>query len=105
MTASPTPIATASPTPVPTAETYSALQTHVVDGVETTLALFDGNRWQEVQKYISLTNHIWSNLYLLANPGKYAALPADIRSALVNNLCRCGTHQRIVRAVQRAAKA
>jgi len=30
---------------------------------------------------------------------------ADIRSALRGNLCRCGTHQRILRAVHRAAKA
>ncbi|HXB27199.1 MAG TPA: (2Fe-2S)-binding protein [Gemmatimonadaceae bacterium] len=28
---------------------------------------------------------------------------ADIRQALAHNLCRCGTHVRIVRAVQRAA--
>ena len=28
---------------------------------------------------------------------------ADIKDALANNLCRCGTHLRIVRAVQRAA--
>ena len=28
---------------------------------------------------------------------------ADIKQALANNLCRCGTHARIVRAVQRAA--
>jgi nicotinate dehydrogenase subunit A len=28
----------------------------------------------------------------------------QIRSALVGNLCRCGTHNRIVRAIQRAAK-
>ena len=30
---------------------------------------------------------------------------ADIRQALANNLCRCGTHARIVRAVKRAASA
>jgi nicotinate dehydrogenase subunit A len=29
---------------------------------------------------------------------------AEIRTALAGNLCRCGTHNRIVRAVQRAAK-
>ncbi len=29
----------------------------------------------------------------------------EIRDALAGNLCRCGTHQRIVAAVQRAAKA
>ena len=28
---------------------------------------------------------------------------ADIRNALAENLCRCGTHARIVRAVKRAA--
>jgi nicotinate dehydrogenase subunit A len=30
---------------------------------------------------------------------------ADIKNALANNLCRCGTHARIVRAVKRAAAA
>jgi nicotinate dehydrogenase subunit A len=30
---------------------------------------------------------------------------ADIKNALANNLCRCGTHARIVRAVKRAARA
>jgi nicotinate dehydrogenase subunit A len=30
---------------------------------------------------------------------------AQIRQALARNLCRCGTHTRIVRAVQRAARA
>ncbi|MSP97295.1 MAG: hypothetical protein EXR29_08750, partial [Betaproteobacteria bacterium] len=29
---------------------------------------------------------------------------ADIRRALDGNLCRCGTHLRIVRAVKRAAE-
>jgi nicotinate dehydrogenase subunit A len=29
---------------------------------------------------------------------------ADVRAALAGNLCRCGTHNRIVRAVLRAAK-
>jgi nicotinate dehydrogenase subunit A len=37
-------------------------------------------------------------LYQNANPSD-----ADIRTALAGNLCRCGTHVRIVRAVQRVA--
>ena len=36
-----------------------------------------------------------------ANP---KASETEIRSALKGNLCRCGTHQRILRAIQRAAK-
>jgi nicotinate dehydrogenase subunit A len=34
------------------------------------------------------------------NPGE-----AEIRAALDRNLCRCGTHTRIVRAIQCAARA
>ncbi len=37
-----------------------------------------------------------------ANP---RATDAEIRSALKGNLCRCGTHHRILRAIQRAALA
>ena len=29
----------------------------------------------------------------------------DVRAALAGNLCRCGTHNRIIRAVLRAAQA
>lgn len=32
------------------------------------------------------------------------ATESEIRTALKGNLCRCGTHQRILRAIQRAAK-
>ena len=35
-----------------------------------------------------------------ANP---RASDAEIREALARNLCRCGTHQRILRAIRRAA--
>jgi nicotinate dehydrogenase subunit A len=38
---------------------------------------------------------------LEASPG---ATPAEIRKALEPNLCRCGTHMRILRAVGRAAQ-
>jgi len=37
-----------------------------------------------------------------ANPG---AGDAEIRAALKGNLCRCGTHHRILRAIRRAAGA
>jgi nicotinate dehydrogenase subunit A len=33
------------------------------------------------------------------------ASEADVREALAGNLCRCGTHNRIIRAVLRAAQA
>ena len=38
--------------------------------------------------------------FLDANKGKRPS-GAEIKQALANNLCRCGTHARIVRAIQR----
>jgi nicotinate dehydrogenase subunit A len=38
--------------------------------------------------------------FLDANKGKQVGA-AEIKQALANNLCRCGTHARIIRAIQR----
>jgi nicotinate dehydrogenase subunit A len=56
---------------------------------------------QAVQCGYCINGMIMESAALLAktkNPSE-----ADIRQALANNLCRCGTHARIVRAVKRAA--
>lgn len=56
---------------------------------------------QAAQCGYCITGMIMSAKALLdANP---RPSEADIRAALRGNLCRCGTHQRILRAVQRAA--
>ena len=58
---------------------------------------------QAVQCGYCINGMIMTSAALLAqtkNPSE-----AEIRDALAGNLCRCGTHQRIVAAVQRAAKA
>src|ERR1700737_1834972 len=54
----------ASPTPINFAEVYSALQTGVVDGQENPLVLIDTAKLYEVQKYCSMTNHIWSGIHI-----------------------------------------
>jgi nicotinate dehydrogenase subunit A len=38
--------------------------------------------------------------FLAANKGKEPSA-VEIKQALAKNLCRCGTHARIVRAIQR----
>ncbi len=57
---------------------------------------------QAAQCGYCITGIIMSAKALLdANP---RPTEADIRAALKGNLCRCGTHQRIVRAIRRAAE-
>jgi tripartite ATP-independent transporter DctP family solute receptor len=69
----------ASPTPINFAEVYSALQTGVVDGQENPLVLIDTAKLYEVQKYCSLTNHIWSGIHISFSNIAWKRLPPDLQ--------------------------
>ncbi|HEV2189988.1 MAG TPA: TRAP transporter substrate-binding protein [Stellaceae bacterium] len=69
----------ASPTPINFGEVYSALQTGLVDGQENPLILIDTAKLYEVQKYCSMTNHIWVGLHISFNPDAWKRLPADLQ--------------------------
>jgi len=57
----------ASPTPIALSELYTSLQTHVVDAQENPLILINQQKFFEVQKYVSLSEHIWSGYWSLVN--------------------------------------
>jgi len=69
----------ASPTPINFGEVYSALQTGLVDGQENPLILIDTAKLYEVQKYCSMTNHIWVALHISFNPAAWKRLPPDLQ--------------------------
>jgi TRAP-type C4-dicarboxylate transport system substrate-binding protein len=46
---------------------------------ENPLVVAEFNRFCEVQRYVSLTNHMWSGFNLLANVGVWQALPRDVQ--------------------------
>jgi tripartite ATP-independent transporter DctP family solute receptor len=69
----------AAPTSINFNETYSALQTRIVDGQENPMAIIGAAKLYEVQKYVSLTNHMWDGFWLLANKRAWDRLPADAR--------------------------
>jgi tripartite ATP-independent transporter DctP family solute receptor len=70
----------ASPTPINFGEVYSALQTGLVDGQENPLILIDTAKLYEVQKYCSMTNHIWVGLHISFNPDAWKRLPPDLQA-------------------------
>ena len=84
----------ASPTSINFSETYSALQTKVVEGQENPLAIISAAKLYEVQKYLSQTNHMWDGFWFLANGKAWAALPADVQAVIARNLDRSGIDQR-----------
>jgi len=72
----------ASPAPINASEMYTALQTHVVDAQENPFTIVETYRLFEVQKYLSVTNHMWSNFWVVANADRFNALPPDLQSIL-----------------------
>src|SRR6201993_3343565 len=76
----------ASPTGINFAEVYSALQTKIVDGQENPPAIISAAKLYEVQKYCSLTNHMWDGWWLLANRRTWERLPRDIQDIVTKNV-------------------
>lgn len=63
-------------------EVYQALQTGVVDGQENTPSNMYTQKFDEVQKYTTLTNHGYLGYALIVNKKFWEGLPADIRTQL-----------------------
>jgi len=55
------------PTPIAWPEVPSALATGVVDGQENPVSVIYGNKFYEMQKYISLDGHVYGTDFLLMN--------------------------------------
>lgn len=75
-------------------EVYSALQTKVVDGQENPLAIIATAKLNEVQKYCSITNHMWDGFWFLANKRAWERLPANMREILAKNINAAGMKER-----------
>lgn len=72
----------ANPTPMAFSEVFTALQTSVIDGQENPYAQIASAKFQEVQKYLSITGHVYTPAYVLVSDKHYAKLPADVQAAL-----------------------
>lgn len=83
-----------SPTSINFAEVYSALQTHIVEAQENPLALLTTAKLYEVQKYVSMTNHMWDGFWFLANKQKWDKLPKDLQAIVTANVNAAAMAQR-----------
>ena len=63
-------------------EVYQALQTGVVDGTENTPINMLTQKFDEVQKYTTLTNHGFDDYIIITNAKFWTGLPPDIRAQL-----------------------
>jgi TRAP-type transport system periplasmic protein len=84
----------AAPVSINFNEVYSALQTKIVDGQENPLAIISTAKLYEVQKYCSLTNHMWDGFWFLANRDAWERLPADMRNIVAKHINDAGIKER-----------
>ena len=84
----------AAPASINFSEVYSALQTKIVEGQENPLAIISTAKLYEVQKYCSLTNHMWDGFWFLANRRAWEKLPEDIKTIVARNINAAGVKER-----------
>ncbi len=72
----------ASPAPLEFNELFVALQTGVMDGQENPLPNIWGGKLNEVQKYLTITNHVYTPSFLTTGLDRWNKLPADIRTQI-----------------------
>ncbi|MDR3353914.1 MAG: DctP family TRAP transporter solute-binding subunit [Synergistaceae bacterium] len=72
----------ANPTPVAFSELYTALQQGTVDAQENPISVISTGKFYEVQKYLSLTGHIYTPTMLLVKKSYWESLPEDLRSEI-----------------------
>jgi len=84
------------------AEVYTALQTRTVDAQENPLAIISTAKLYEVQKYCSVTNHMWDGFWFLANRRAFERLPENLRTIVAKNINAAGEKERADVAVLNA---
>jgi TRAP-type C4-dicarboxylate transport system substrate-binding protein len=84
----------AAPTSINFAEVYSALQTRIVEGQENPLTLVSSAKLYEVQKYCSLTNHVWDGFWMLGNSASIGRLPPELQEVLRKHIEKAVMAQR-----------
>jgi len=72
----------ANPSPMKFSELFTALQTGVMDGQENPFTQIYSAKLQEVQKYLSLSGHVYTPAYVTVGTKRWESLPGDVRKVL-----------------------
>jgi tripartite ATP-independent transporter DctP family solute receptor len=84
----------ANPQPLPVSELYTALETGVVDAQEHPINITHSFRYDEVQKYLSLTEHSYSMLVMVMNLKKFNSLTPEQQKVVQEVAAEATAYQR-----------
>ncbi|SEJ16663.1 tripartite ATP-independent transporter solute receptor, DctP family [Pseudomonas linyingensis] len=88
----------ANPVPMPFPEVYTALEQRTVDGQENPYTVILGNKFHEVQKYLSATNHIYNPQSFVIGQKTWKKLSSDEQALIRAAAAEAQTFQREVTA-------
>ena len=84
----------ANAVPMPFTEVYTALEQKIIDGHENPFSVIETSKLNEVQKHLTITNHIYNPQSVLASKKKIDALTKDERDLLTSTLAEATKWQR-----------
>ena len=91
------------PTTVAWPETPGALKTGVVDGQENPVAIIVSNKFYEMQKYMTLDQHVYGTIFMLMNETFYQKLSPDDRETIRRNAAIAQTAARGIQQINSSA--
>lgn len=92
-----------NPSPMPIAELYTALETGTFDAQEHPINVTWSSKFYEVQKYLTVSNHVYSPLIVAMNKAKFDSLPTNYQSIVMQSAVEAAKYQRDLNA-QNAGK-
>jgi len=69
----------AKPVPMAFSEVFTSLQQGTIEGQENPLSLIKSGGFYEVQKYVNLTEHLWTWIYVVLGEKQFQSLPPDLQ--------------------------
>lgn len=73
----------AKPIPMAFSEVFTSLQSGTIDAQENPLSLIMSASFFEVQKYVNLTEHVWSWIYVVIGDRKFQKMPENLQQAVL----------------------
>ena len=85
-----------NPTPMDITQVYSAMEQHVIDGQENPVNIVQANKYDEVQKYMTMTGHVYSAQIFMVSKKWYDALSETEKEIVKAAAIETRDYQRLV---------
>jgi len=84
----------ANPTPMPFSEVFTAMQQKTIDGQENPIPTIYLQKFYEVQKYTTLTGHVYSPFITLINKKLFDSMPANEQKVFLDGAAEASRFER-----------